>query len=58
MWFRQIRANKKKIKINNKKYFHFPLGGILTKTTIFKKLEILLKDIEIEIKKIIKNSKI
>ena len=40
---------KKTIKDKNKTYFHFPLGGILTKNTIFNKLEKLLNDINIEI---------
>jgi len=42
---------KRKIKDNNKAYFHFPLGGILTKRTIFDKLQNLLNEIEIEISK-------
>ena len=37
---------KKEIKERNKTYFHFPLGGILTKDVIFKKLENLLKEIK------------
>ena len=37
---------KKKIKDNNQKYFHFHLGGILTKNIIFNKLEILLNKIK------------
>jgi len=41
---------KKKIKDSNKTYFHFPLGGILTKRTIFDKLFRLLNEIENEIK--------
>ena len=41
---------KKEIKDNYKIYFHFPLGGILTKRTIFDKLEKLLNRIEIEIR--------
>ena len=41
---------KKMIKDNNKIYFHFPLGGILTKSTIFDKLEKLLDEIKIAIK--------
>ena len=32
--------------INKKKYFHFPLGGILTKEIIYKKLEMLLDNIK------------
>ena len=40
---------KKIIKEENKTYFHFPLGGILTKDIIFRKLEILLNEIKIEI---------
>ena len=39
---------KKMIKDNNKKYFHFPLGGILNKSTIFNKLDTLLNEVEIE----------
>ena len=39
---------KKLIKKDNKKYFHFPLGGILSKTVIFQKLSILLKKIKKE----------
>ena len=42
---------KKMIKKNNKIYFHFPLGGILTKSYIFNKLEIIINEIDIEIKK-------
>jgi len=37
---------KKTIKDANKEYFHFPLGGILTKDVIFKKLDSLLKEIK------------
>ena len=37
---------KKIINDNNKKYFHFPLGGILTKNIIFNKLNDLLIKIE------------
>ena len=37
---------KKAIKDANKLYFHFPLGGILTKNIIFKKLDNLLKEIK------------
>jgi len=37
---------KKIIKDNKKKYFHFPLGGILTKNIIFNKLKNLLKKIK------------
>ena len=48
---------KKKIKDNNKIYFYFPLGGALTKRTIINKLEKLLNEIEIEIKKTNKNYK-
>ena len=40
-----------KNKIKNKKYFHFPLGGSLTKSKIFDKLDNLLSDITNEIKK-------
>ena len=39
---------KKIIKDNNKKYFHFPLGGILNKSIIFDKLEFLLNKIKNE----------
>ena len=39
---------KKMIEKDEKKYFHFPLGGILSKTVIFKKLSILLKKIKKE----------
>ena len=39
---------KKKIKDENKKYYYFPLGGILTKDIIFKKLDNLLKVIKKE----------
>ena len=42
---------KKRIIDNNKTYFHFPFGGILTKISIFDKLEKLLNEIEIEINK-------
>ena len=40
------------VKVNNKKqqYFHFPLGGILTKEVIFKKLSELLVKIKIALK--------
>ena len=38
------------IKDENKKYFHFPLGGILSKDIIFNKLENLLNRIKNEIK--------
>ena len=34
--------NTKLIDYNNETYFHFPLGGILTKNIIFDKLENLL----------------
>ncbi len=37
---------RKLINDDKKKYFHFPLGGILTKNIIFKKLENLLKKIK------------
>ena len=37
---------KKAIEDSNKEYFHFPLGGILTKDVIFKKLDNLLKEIK------------
>ena len=37
---------KKAIKDAKKIYFHFPLGGILTKNVIFKKLDNLLKEIK------------
>ena len=40
---------KKKVKDNYQVYFHFPLGGILTKKTIFDKLEKLLNGIKIQI---------
>ena len=36
------------IKDNNKKYFHFSLGGRLTKNIIFNKLNILLKELKKE----------
>ena len=36
---------KKKIDNENKFYFHFPLGGILTKSIIFDKLDKLLNDV-------------
>ena len=39
---------KKTILDKNKKYFHFPLGGILTKDIIFNKLDKLLKKIKNE----------
>ena len=39
---------KKMIKGDKKKYYHFPLGGILSKALIFKKLSILLKKIKKE----------
>ena len=39
---------KKTILDNNKKYFHFPLGGILNKDIIFNKLSKLLKKIKSE----------
>ena len=39
---------KKKVKEKNKSYFYFPLGGALTKKTIFDKLEKLLNEIEIK----------
>ena len=39
---------KKIIKDNKKKYFHFPLGGILTKNIIFNKLQNLLNKIKNE----------
>jgi len=42
---------KKMIKEKNKVYFHFPLGGILTKSIIFNKLEKIINEIDIEIKK-------
>ena len=42
---------KKMVKDNNYTYFHFPLGGILTKRIIFDKLEKLLNEIELERKK-------
>jgi len=41
---------KKMIKDENKKYFHFPIGGILSKDIIFNKLENLLNRIKNEIK--------
>jgi len=34
---------KKMIEIDKKQYYHFPLGGILTKTIIFEKLSSILK---------------
>jgi hypothetical protein len=37
---------KKTIKDTKKEYFHFPLGGILTKEIIYKKLDNLLKEIK------------
>ena len=37
---------RKLIKDSGKKYFHFPLGGILTKNIIYKKLEKLLDKIK------------
>ena len=37
---------KKAIEDSKKEYFHFPLGGILTKDVIFKKLDNLLKEIK------------
>jgi len=40
---------KKTIEDNKKIYFHFPLGGILTKKTIFNKLEKILNEIKNEI---------
>ena len=39
---------KKLINDNHKKYFHFPLGGILTKQIIFRKLQNLLNSIKNE----------
>ena len=42
---------RKRIKENKKTYFHFPLGGILNKSTIFDKLEKLLDKINEEINK-------
>ena len=39
---------KKMIKNDKKNYFHFPLGGILTKVVIFEKLSRLLKKIKKE----------
>lgn len=41
--FERIR---KLIKDSKKKYFHFPLGGILTKDIIYKKLQNLLENIK------------
>jgi len=41
---------KKMIRDENKKYFHFPLGGILSKDIIFNKLDNLLNRIKIDIK--------
>ena len=40
---------KKMINDSKKKYFHFPLGGILTKSIIFDKLDRLLNEINNEI---------
>jgi len=34
--------------MREKKYFHFPLGGILSKSTIFDKLESLINKIKNE----------
>ena len=42
---------RKKIKDKKKENFHFPLGGILSKSTIFDKLERLLDKINEEINK-------
>jgi len=42
---------RKRIKETKKTYFHFPLGGILSKSTIFDKLENLLDKINEEINK-------
>jgi len=42
---------RKRIKDSKQSYFHFPLGGILTKNTIFDKLEKLLDNINEEINK-------
>ena len=39
---------KKMIEIDKKQYYHFPLGGILTKTIIFEKLSSILKIINKE----------
>ena len=39
---------KKEIKDKNKKYFHFPLGGLLNKSLIFDKLETLLNKMKNE----------
>ena len=39
---------KKIIKDNKQKYFHFPLGGILTKNDIYEKLKLLLEKIKNE----------
>jgi len=39
---------KKMIEKDKKQYYHFPLGGILTKANIFEKLSILLKIIKKE----------
>ena len=41
---------KKLIKENNEIYYHFPLGGMLTKTTIYEKLFKLLKRIKKDLK--------
>ena len=43
--------------MKDKTYFHFPLGGILTKNIIFEKLNILLNEVEKRIKKENKNYK-
>ena len=42
---------KKEIQDNNKTYYHFPLGGILTKKIIFNKLENLFSKIKKDKKK-------
>jgi len=41
---------KKIIKDENKRYFHFPLGGILSKDIIFNKLNNLLNKIKNKVK--------
>ena len=40
------KSEKIKKTIKDTKYFHFPLGGILTKEIIYKKLDNLLKEIK------------
>lgn len=43
---------KKMIEKKNQKYFHFPLGGILTKKVISRKILNLLEKIKMKIKNI------